>query len=58
MRAGKELRLPKEVSMKQIEDPTTPRSVEPKDFNQMWRYGGKTENKSSDADIKEQLLKI
>lgn len=58
LRAGKELRLSKEVSMKQIEDPTTPRPVKPKEFNQMWRYGGKTENKPSDTDIEDQLLRI
>jgi hypothetical protein len=58
LRAGEELRLSKEVSMRQIKDPTTQRPVKSKEFNQMWRYGGETENKPSDADVEKQLLEI
>ena len=58
LRAGEELRLSKEVSMRQIKEPTTQRSVKSKEFNQMWRYGGETENKPSDADVEKQLLEI
>jgi HEPN domain-containing protein len=34
------------------------RTVEPKDFNQMWRYGGKSNGGLSDKEIEEKLLKI
>ncbi|KHD08108.1 hypothetical protein PN36_28920 [Candidatus Thiomargarita nelsonii] len=34
------------------------RTVEPKDFNQMWRYGSKSNGGLSDKDIEEKLLKI
>ncbi len=57
LRAGTLLHLPK-VSMSSIENPSTPRQVGAKEFNQMWRYGGKTKDTPTDADIETQLLKV
>jgi len=34
------------------------RTVEPKDFNQMWRYGGQSTGGLSDKEIEAKLLKI
>lgn len=54
---GDQLQL-KSVQMSDIKDPKTSRQVKPKEFNQMWRYGGRTQDTPTDTDIENQLLKI
>lgn len=55
--AGSQLHLVS-VKMEDIKSPATSRPVKPKEFNQMWRYGGKTEGTPADTDIETQLLGI